>query len=102
MTSAFMPLIDLFTARNILEWWFIMFWIGVAAMGLDKGIAKTGGLDRISERTLWTVGLAGGFLGIIGGGLVFSHKTRKAEFWVPVAVATLVWVAIFVYRLHLS
>ena len=97
-----MPLIDLFTVRNILEWWFITFWIGIAAMGLDKGIAKTGGSHRISEGTLWTVGLAGGFLGIIGGGLIFSHKTRKPEFWVPVALATLIWGAILVYQLHLQ
>ena len=96
-----MPLIDLFTARNILEWWFIMFLIGVATMGVDKGIARTGGFDRISERTLWIVGLAGGFLGIIGGGMIFSHKTRKPEFWVPVALATLLWGAIFIYQLHL-
>jgi uncharacterized membrane protein YsdA (DUF1294 family) len=101
MTSAFMPLIDLFTTRNILEWWFIMFWIGMAAMGVDKGIAKMGFFDRISERTLWVVGLAGGFLGIIGGGLIFFHKTRKPEFWVPVALAALIWGAIFVYQLYL-
>jgi len=96
-----MPLIDLFTARNILEWWFIMFLIGVATMGIDKRIAKTGGFDRISERTLWIVGLAGGFLGIVVGGMIFSHKTRKPEFWVPVALATLLWSAIFIYQLHL-
>jgi uncharacterized membrane protein YsdA (DUF1294 family) len=100
MTSSFVPLMDLFTIRNILEWWFITFWIGMAAMGLDKGIAKTGSSNRISERALWMVGFAGGFLGIIGGGLIFSHKTRKPGFWVPVALATLIWGAIFLYQLR--
>jgi uncharacterized membrane protein YsdA (DUF1294 family) len=100
MTSTFVPLMDLFTIRNILEWWFITFWIGMAAMGLDKGIAKAGSSNRISERALWMVGLVGGFLGIIVGGLIFSHKTRKPAFWVPVALATLIWGAILLYLLH--
>ena len=41
-------------------------------------------------------------MGILVGGLVFHHKTSKAGFWVPVAVAAVLWaaVAILLTRPH--
>jgi len=66
---------------------------GFAAMGVDKLLAAER-LSRLSERTLWLTALVGGFLGIIAGGIVFHHKTSKPEFWAPVFVATVLWVAV--------
>ena len=71
----------------------VLFFLGLAAMAADKASAKLG-FDRISERTLALLALAGGFTGVILGGLFFHHKTSKPEFWVPVGFATLVWVAV--------
>ena len=65
---------------------------GFAAMGIDKMLA-VGRRSRVSERTLWATALVGGFLGIVAGGVVFHHKTSKPEFWAPVGVSALLWVA---------
>ncbi len=75
-------------------------WIGVAslagfgAMGVDKLLA-VGERSRVRERTLWLAALAGGFPGIVVGGLIFHHKTSKTGFWVPVVVSLVVWLAVF-------
>jgi uncharacterized membrane protein YsdA (DUF1294 family) len=54
------------------------------------------GFERIRERDLALVALAGGFTGIILGGMMFSHKTSKPDFWVPVAAATVIWGAVLI------
>jgi uncharacterized membrane protein YsdA (DUF1294 family) len=64
--------------------------IGLVAMFWDKLMAKAG-LERLSERSLAGIAGAGGFAGIIAGGLFAHHKTSKREFWVPVGFATFFW-----------
>ena len=63
-------------------------------MGEDKNQAITES-ERIRERTLHELALIGGFLGIIIGGCLFHHKTRKTRFWLPVALSVGVWGALF-------
>ena len=70
--------------------------LGFAAMGVDKLLAVWR-RSRVSERTLWATALLGGFLGIVVGGLVFHHKTSKAEFWAPVVVAAVLWGAFAIF-----
>lgn len=84
---------DLTPAVIFLYWWAATSLVGFVAMGLDKLLA-TGGHRRISERTLWLISLAGGFLGLVLGGFGFHHKTSKAGFWVPVAVTIVLWAAL--------
>jgi len=59
-------------------------------MGLDKSAAISGSY-RFSERFLWLLALAGGFWGIVLGGVLFHHKTHKPSFWIPVGLAAVVW-----------
>jgi uncharacterized membrane protein YsdA (DUF1294 family) len=66
--------------------------LGFAAMGIDKALA-VGGFSRIGERTLWSASLLGGFPGVFVGAFVFHHKTSKAEFWWPVALSAVLWMA---------
>lgn len=61
-----------------------------AVYGWDKTRAKTGG-RRVPEAALHTLALAGGVVGAWIGRAVFRHKTRKREFTVVLAVATVVW-----------
>ncbi|MGA2664190.1 MAG: DUF1294 domain-containing protein [Nitrososphaerales archaeon] len=72
--------------------------VGVGAMSLDKFSAQID-FDRISERDLAIISFAGGFLGIIVGGLLAHHKTSKPEFWVPVGIAAVIWGVALVYYL---
>ena len=80
---------------NLLLWLFGTGLFGLILMGIDKAAAKWWS-KRISERSLWLVALAGGFVGIILGGLLFHHKTRKPVFWVPVILATMIWTLLLV------
>ena len=85
---------------SLMFYWVGLFTLlGFAEMGVDKLLA-IGKRSRISERTLWATALLGGVLGVVVGGLVFHHKTSKAEFWAPVVVAAVLWgaFAIFVAR----
>ncbi|GAA5202736.1 hypothetical protein GCM10025773_29050 [Microbacterium jejuense] len=75
---------------------------GFAAYGVDKSAAKAG-RGRLSERTLLTVGLLGGWPGALIAQQVFRHKTRKRSFrrmfWLTVLInvavlAGLVYVAV--------
>jgi uncharacterized membrane protein YsdA (DUF1294 family) len=67
--------------------------LGVLLMGFDK-LAATSRSYRLSERFLWLLAFAGGFWGVILGGILFHHKTRKPSFWIPVAFAVIFWTAI--------
>jgi uncharacterized membrane protein YsdA (DUF1294 family) len=87
--SAFFP------QGALLEYLLVLSILGGLAMLADKVSAMIGS-DRISERDLALVALAGGFTGIILGGLMFSHKTSKPEFWVPVLTATIIWLAVLI------
>ena len=73
-----------------------------AAYGADKSAAKAG-RQRVSEQTLLTVGVLGGWPGALVAQQVFRHKTRKRpfrrRFWFTVVVnvavlAGLVYVAV--------
>ena len=88
-------LVSIFPPQAFLSYLGALFLIGVVAMAVDKGSAKMG-FDRISERDLALIAFAGGFSGIILGGITIHHKTSKPDFWVPVAVATLIWGTILV------
>jgi uncharacterized membrane protein YsdA (DUF1294 family) len=77
----------------LLDWIALVSLFGFVAMGVDKLLAVER-RSRVSERTLWLTALFGGVPGIFVGGLVFHHKTSKAGFWVPVAVAAFLWAAV--------
>ncbi|MFD4958925.1 DUF1294 domain-containing protein [Microbacterium sp. NPDC058389] len=75
---------------------------GFAAYGVDKSAARAG-RGRVSEQTLLTVGLLGGWPGALIAQQVFRHKTRKRSFrrmfWFTVLInvavlAGLVYVAV--------
>jgi len=56
-------------------------------MGLDKLSAGMNS-ERVPEVWFFLASVAGGFLGVLLGMLVFHHKTRKTIFHVKIAVAT--------------
>jgi uncharacterized membrane protein YsdA (DUF1294 family) len=56
--------------------------------GYDKYQAKQGGY-RVPELALHALAIAGGFTGGWLGRAVFHHKTRKVEFTIVLAGATL-------------
>ena len=74
-------------------WLLLIGSLGVVAMGVDKGMARFNWGNRISERSLWSIALAGGFWGIIVGAFLFHHKTSKGKFWPPVVLASLLWIS---------
>ncbi|QQG48000.1 MAG: DUF1294 domain-containing protein [archaeon] len=89
---ALSPLSFWLTALNI---------VAFASMGLDKALAR-GARRRTSERSIWVLAFAGGFLGVLAGAIAFHHKTSKASFWPPVALAALAWIGLFyLYGAHL-
>lgn len=72
----------------------------LAAMGIDKGLARAGAW-RIRERTLFLWAIFGGGVGACAGMLLFRHKTRHPafRFWFPVlAVVQLAGAAFCVYK----
>lgn len=73
---------------------------GFAVMGADKRRARRGSW-RISERTLFTVALAGGSLGVLLGMRLFHHKTRHWYFvvGVPLILAVQVILAVALGRM---
>ena len=52
---------------------------GFIAMGADKRFAKMG-MRRIPERTLFTIALVGGSVGVYLGMRAFRHKTLHRQF----------------------
>jgi uncharacterized membrane protein YsdA (DUF1294 family) len=83
-----------------LSWALLFSLAALIMMGVDKASAKLH-KTRISENTFGLISLLGGFFGVIIGGLIFHHKTSKPEFWAPVAVAVLLWGALFLVVFHL-
>jgi uncharacterized membrane protein YsdA (DUF1294 family) len=69
-------------------------------MGFDKASAR-GRRARISENSFGLISLAGGFPGVILGGLIFHHKTSKPQFWIPVAAAVLIWGGLLLFVLKI-
>jgi uncharacterized membrane protein YsdA (DUF1294 family) len=80
----------------------LVYWISVATlialiiMGIDK-LAARFHRRRISEGALWLLAIVGGFPGIILGAQMFHHKVRKRSFWLPVAIAIVLWTIAFLY-----
>ena len=72
--------------------WAYLLIVNVAAlllMGFDKFSAKLE-TERVPEMWFFLVSLAGGFVGVAIGMLIFHHKTRKLSFQVKIAVAAIV------------
>ena len=83
---------SVFSLTGLLRWISIIGVIAFGMMGADKELAILGN-ERISERTLFLLAFAGGFLGIPPGGLFFHHKTSKPGFIAMAIFAAVVWIA---------
>ncbi|OGO76491.1 MAG: hypothetical protein A2Y23_01900 [Clostridiales bacterium GWB2_37_7] len=53
--------------------------VGFAIMGIDKRKAKRHS-SRVSEKTLFTIALVGGSIGVKFGMELFRHKTKHKKF----------------------
>ncbi|WP_448808658.1 DUF1294 domain-containing protein [Agromyces bauzanensis] len=87
-----------------MSWWLPAWYaalsiVAFAAYGFDKASARRSA-PRISEQTLLTMGLAGGWPGALVAQQVFRHKTRKRTFrrafWTTVVGNVLLLAAIVV------
>jgi len=67
--------------------------VSFAMFGIDKRRARRGE-RRISERALLLSGLVSGTIGAWAGVFAFRHKTRKPSFLLPLAVASLIDLAV--------
>ena len=67
--------------------------VGLGLMLIDKGRAVKN-LWRIPEKTLLSLALLGGSLGVLLGMRLFRHKTKKPLFSIGVPVIFAIW-AIF-------
>ena len=65
--------------------------VGFFAMGIDKSRA-TYGEWRISEKTLFTMALVGGFWGVVLASALFHHKSSKLSFLLVAYGITALWV----------
>jgi uncharacterized membrane protein YsdA (DUF1294 family) len=72
--------------------------VAFVTMGTDKARAKRRE-RRIPERTLFTLALAGGSLGIYAGMKSFRHKTKHKSFTVGIPVIFLSELAVVVFIL---
>lgn len=66
------------------------------AYGYDKIMAINSGW-RISEKTLLSLSLLGGFGGLLGMCL-FRHKTKKTSFKIAVSIGFIISLVIFTYK----
>lgn len=87
-----MPIVIFYTVASIATF---------VAYGWDKRRATRPGASRITERTLHTMELLGGWPGAIVGQRYFRHKWRKGSymfaFWVIVLIHAVAW-AVWFYR----
>ncbi|MFD2761790.1 DUF1294 domain-containing protein [Lentibacillus juripiscarius] len=63
-------------------------------MALDKHKAKKH-VYRIPERTIWTLAILGGAVGVFLGMRQFRHKTKHRSFTIGVPILILLQAAIF-------
>ncbi len=93
--------LQILTLGRVAAWLGVWCAVGFALMGVDKLMAASRrgfvGRRRVSERSLRTVALLGGFVGIAVGGGVFRHKTSKASFWPAVALSSVLWCALLYF-----
>ncbi len=68
-------------------------------MGIDKYKAHRHKW-RISERSIFTVGLIGGGLGVLFGMGVFHHKTKHLKFILGIPAEVILNIALFGYILQ--
>lgn len=61
--------------------------------GFDKKLSKLGKY-RVSEKLFFLLAFLGGFLGILIGMPIFSHKTRKRSFQIPIFLALVLYVGL--------
>lgn len=84
---------------QVLASWIIALSVATfAAYGWDKAQAKRE-RQRIPEKRLHGLALAGGFVGGWLGMVVFRHKTRKPIFKVVLAIGTVAWLTIVMWVL---
>lgn len=91
--------------------WFLPAWlpwlyviasvVTFAAYALDKAQARNGG-QRISEKVLLLLGLAGGWPGAIVAQLVFRHKTVKRSFRIPFWITVVLNVVVVAGAIYLK
>jgi uncharacterized membrane protein YsdA (DUF1294 family) len=84
--------------QRVLFYYFIF--INLAAFvlyGIDKLRSTKTGKSRISEKTLHTYALMGGFLGATLAMALFRHKVSKNSFLIKHIVILLLWIAAIVY-----
>ena len=73
----------------------------LAAMGIDKHRARVH-RRRVSEAALMVLALLGGGVGILGGMLLFHHKTRKPRFYIGVPVILVFEILFFVMLIYVT
>ncbi|MEA2100862.1 MAG: DUF1294 domain-containing protein [Campylobacterota bacterium] len=72
----------------------------IFALDKFKSIKDT---RRVSEKTLHTLSLLGGFIGSTSSMLLFRHKTRKRSFLVKHILIIVLWiVGVFIYFTQLD
>jgi len=88
------------TNWNLLICWFIS-WTLVTFVfyGYDKLRAKGQGF-RVPEISLFAMAVVGGFVGALGGMLVFRHKTAKLTFWIVNLASLAVYSVLFILYLR--
>ena len=84
--------------RSVIAYYVLMSTLAFALYGVDKRRAARGAW-RISEATLHTIELLGGWPGSLLGQRMFRHKWRKTSyvvvFWTIVAAHGLGWIVYF-------
>jgi len=84
--------------RSVIAYYVLMSALAFALYGVDKRRAARGAW-RISEATLHTIELLGGWPGALLGQRMFRHKWRKTSyvvvFWTIVAAHGLGWIVYF-------
>ena len=84
--------------RSVIAYYVLMSTLAFALYGVDKRRAARGAW-RISEATLHTIELLGGWPGSLLGQRMFRHKWRKTSyvvvFWTIVAAHVLGWIVYF-------
>jgi uncharacterized membrane protein YsdA (DUF1294 family) len=68
-------------------------------MGADKHKAKRHE-RRISEKSIFTLGFAGGSLGVLIGMNIFHHKTKHLKFTIGIPLMLLLNIALLVYLMN--
>ena len=82
----------------LLIWIIFMSVCAFTAMGVDKRQAKQRG-QRVPERNLWLLAIAGGGIGAYFGMQLFRHKTRHTAFRIGFLLLALVYAIVILFLL---